>query len=298
MEFESLEDLKAAFMGGGFDFPDEFTISGVRFGKFRSSEYSIEDMIKNNYKAMWLYFVPQPIIDQARKAGLDGAIVFLWGFDKRRLIMYPYDVRNTTKARIMGKVVTEKENNGDSVNIKKEKIVGDVVDVIVTSIPNSNIMKGKIDTGADVSSLHAEDWSIDNGQVTFTCPELSENKITLPVLEKQAIKSSNGDMEYRPVIQLNIKINNQQLTSIMFNLNDRGTMKYPVLIGQNVLEAGGFMIDPTIDDPDSPDEFGEGVEIDWESLQEEFKNDVITDFIAENENDIVKKIIDFIKNVE
>ena len=206
--------------------------------------------------------------------------------------MVPYDVRTMSKARLQGGVITEKIDNGNSVNIPKERIIGDVVDVIITSIPNSGALKGKVDTGADVSSVHAENWKVENGQVTFECPELSENKITLPVLEKQAIKSSNGDMEYRPVIELNIKVNNQQLTNVMFNLNDRGTMTYPMLVGQNVLEAGGFMIDPTINDPDDPDNIDEDFEIDWESLQEEFKDDILT----EDKDDLVRKVIEFIKN--
>ena len=205
--------------------------------------------------------------------------------------MVPYDVRTTSKARLVGPI-TEKTDNGDSINISKDKIVGDVVDVIITSIPNSSPLKGKVDTGADVSSIHAEDWEVDNGQVTFNCPELSENRISLPVLEKQAIKSSNGDMEYRPVIELNIKVNDQQLTNVMFNLNDRGTMTYPMLVGQNILECGGFMIDPTIDDPEQVDE---DFEIDWDSLQEEFKDDIVSDVISENDRISLKELINFLK---
>ena len=114
----------------------------------------------------------------------------------------------------------------------------------------------------------------------------------MPVIEKQAIKLSNGEVGYRPVVELNIKVNDQQLTNIMFNLNDRGTMNYPMLIGQNVLEAGGFMIDPTIEDPDSMEE---NFEVDWDALQEEFKDDVISGFISEDEVVSMEKILNFIK---
>jgi hypothetical protein len=81
----------------------------------------------------------------------------------------------------------------------------------------------------------------------------------------------------------------------MFNLNDRGTMAYPMLVGQNILEAGGFMIDPTINDPDDPDGIDEDFEIDWESLQEELKDDDVSDFITESKNDLVEKVINLIK---
>ena len=132
----------------------------------------------------------------------------------------------------------------------------------------------------------------------------------MPVLEKQAVKLSNGSMEYRPVVELNIKINDQQLTNCMFNLNDRGAMTYPILIGQNVLEAGGFMVDPSIDAGEDPNvEMGENpmagkemntgadmtedFEVDWEALQEEFKDDKIP-----SDEEILQNIIDSILNKE
>lgn len=284
MEFQNLEHLKSIFITGKFPFPDEMTVAGVKYKSSKTSDYEIRDMIEKGYKAMWVYATAQR--EQAISVGLNQDIVLLWRFqsDER---MIPYDVRATSKARLNAPI-TEKTDNGDSVNIRKEQIVGDVVDVIITSIPGSKPIKGKIDTGADVSSLHADEWNISDGRVTFISPDLSENKITMPVLEKQAVKLSNGSMEYRPVIELNVKINEQQITNCMFNLNDRGAMTYPLLIGQNVLEAGGFMIDPSIDAGEDPNvemgedpmmgkemnagpDMSEDFEVDWEALQEEFK---------------------------
>jgi len=292
MEFATLDELKQLFIGRGeFVFPKEMLVAGVKYKTKETSSYTIEEMVRKDYKAMWVYSTAYP--EKARSVGLEHTIVFLWGFIPNRYVMVPYDVRTLSKARLQGGVIKEKMENGNTINIPKDKVIGDVVDVTIISIPNSSPMKGKVDTGADISSIHAEDWNVGNGQVSFNCPELSENKITLPVIEKQAIKSSNGDMEYRPVIELNIKINEQQLTNVMFNLNDRGTMSYPMLVGQNILEVGGFMIDPTINDPDKIEE---DFEIDWEVLQEQFKNDVIADFISEDKNKLVEKVIELIKN--
>lgn len=292
MEFESLEQLKELFASGQFTFPEEMMVAGIKYKSSKTSEHSIKKMIENGYKAMWIYFTPYR--EQSQEAGLNHAIVFLWGFPANTLKMVPYDVRTTSKARVDAGAIVEKMDNGDSVSIPKEKIVGDVVDIIITSLHGTQPIKGKIDTGADVSSLHADDWKINNGQVTFTSPDLSENQITMPVIEKQAIKSSNGDTEYRPVIELNIKINEQELTNCMFNLNDRGSMTYPILVGQNVLEAGGFMIDPTINDPDVMS--NEDIEVDWDALQEEYEDDVISEFVSNDKNELVEKVIDFIKN--
>lgn len=302
MDFQNLEHLKALFVTGRFPFPDEMTIAGIKYKSNKTSDYSVEDMIEKEYKAMWLYVTAAR--EQSIAAELNQYIVFLWAF-RPDLKMVPYDVRTTSKARLNAPI-TEKTDNGDSVNVRKEQIVGDVVDITITSITGSKPIKGKIDTGADVSSLHADEWNINDGRVTFMSPELSENKITMPVLEKQAVKLSNGSMEYRPVIELNVKINDQQLTGCMFNLNDRGAMTYPILIGQNLLEQGGFMIDPSIDAGEDPNvemgenplmgkemntgtDMSEDFEVDWEALQEEFKDDVIP-----SNEELLQSIVDFI----
>lgn len=291
MEFENLEQLKELFASGQFTFPEEMTVAGIKYKSNVASNYSVKTMIEKNYKAMWIYFTSYK--EEAKKAGLDHAIIFLWGFPPNSNKMVPWDVRATSKARVAGPI---KEDSGNSVNIPKERIVGDVVDLQITSIPGTKTIRAKIDSGADISSLHADSWEINNEQVTFVSPELSENKITMHVIEKQAIKISNGDTEYRPVIELNIKINDIQLSNCMFNLNDRGSMKYSVLIGQNILEAGKFMIDPTIDDPSDSNITMENYEIDWEALQEEFKDEIIEDISTVNENVFMEEIINFIKD--
>ncbi len=294
MEFENLDQLKEIFTRrkGEFTFPEEIVVAGIKYKSGDTSSYSMLEIMEKNYKPMWVYGTSYR--EQARAAGLDQHIVLLWGFYRNSYAIAPYDVRTLSTARLGGQIIKEQMDNGDSVNIQKDRIIGDVVDVMITSLPGTRPIKGKIDTGADVSSLHADKWEISNGQVTFMAPDISENQITMPVIEKQTIKLSNGDTEFRPVIELNIKINNQELTNCMFNLNDRGAMTYSILIGQNVLEAGEFIIDPTINDPDAM--ANEDVEIDWESIQEEFKDDVLDGSTINTQN--IQKVIDFINEIE
>jgi len=306
MEFQNIDEIKELFLRGGFDFPDEMMVAGVKYKVSKSPMVaSMRDIIKKGKKAMWVYFTSLRELSQDR--GLDHAIVFLWAFKPGTDAIVPASVEVSSKARLptagmptpeagMEDPIAENTNNGDSVNIPKEKIIGDIVDVIITSMPGSKTIKGKVDTGADVSSLHAEDYQISNGQVTFTTPELSENQITVPVIEKQAIKLSNADMEYRPVIELNIKINDQQLSNVMFNLNDRGAMTYPMLVGQNVLECGGFMIDPRIDMVEDVEDY----EVDWEALQEEFKDIEAASIVeeGEGEGEVLQKLVDFVEDLK
>jgi len=142
--------------------------------------------------------------------------------------------------------------------------IGSTVETRFTNILGSAPLKGKVDTGADVSSLHATEHNIQDGRVTFICPELSSNRITVPLVTQQTVKSSDGGQEYRPVISLNVKVNGKLMTNVEFNLNDRGNMKFPVLIGKNILIKGGFKIDPRLDEScdDCDDEKEENITID------------------------------------
>lgn len=130
---------------------------------------------------------------------------------------------------------------------KERTILGEVADVRFTSLPSSSILKGKVDTGATICSLHCDDYNInqESQQITFTCTDLSNNKITVPLVNMQAVKNSQG-VDNRPVIEMSVKIGEQTFEGIQFNLNNREKMDYPVLIGQNLLDKGKFLIDPTL----------------------------------------------------
>ena len=195
--------------------------------------------------------------DEAKNVGLNQWMIFLWGFVKNRLV--PYDVRTSTKARTNAGVITEGDDND----------IGSTVEVKITNLPGSHPIKGKADTGADISSLHADAFQInrENGTVTFRCPDLSQNELTMHLVDHQAVKSSDGGTEYRPIIELNIKLNGRLVNGVLFNLNDRSHMEFPVLIGKNALVQGKFKIDPSLDESKEPTD-----EIDWELLQEDVKN--------------------------
>lgn len=107
-------------------------------------------------------------------------------------------------------------------------------------------IEGKVDTGATVSSLHAENISINKAQntVSFVCPQLSSNRITLQLEGAQEVHSADAGGVTRPVVTLDVEIDGVAIENASFNLNDRSGMDSPVLIGQNILKAGDFQIDP------------------------------------------------------
>jgi hypothetical protein len=267
-DFDSIDDLKQRFLKSkNYNFAEEIDVNGLPYKRTQASNYDMRDLIDKGIKQIVAYgtFKRKEAVD----AGMNQFIVFLWGWANNMLV--PHDVRFMSAAR-MGMPITE--GTAEKMNVDKQKILGTVTEIQISNIPGCPPIKAKVDTGADISSIHADDWSSNNGQVTFTSPDISPNRITLPVIEKQAIKSSNGDIEYRPVVELDVRVNGVPMSGVMFNLNDRGTMEYSILVGKNILERGGFLIDPKIAEEDFDVDI-DTFEIDWEMLAEEFADEEV-----------------------
>lgn len=134
------------------------------------------------------------------------------------------------------------------------KTLGNTAQLVFGQFGNRPI-EGKVDTGATVSSLHAEKIKTNGGQVSFSCPSLSDNVITLDMDSSQEVRSADGGGVTRPVVVLDVEVNGVPMKSVKFNLNDRSGMDSPILIGQNILQPGGFIIDPNAgSDEQQPDE--------------------------------------------
>lgn len=103
----------------------------------------------------------------------------------------------------------------------------------------------KVDTGATVSSLHGTDVKVTKNKVSFLNPELSPNIIHLPLHKMMTVSSADGGHVDRPVVLLRISIKDGSTHEAEFNINDRSHMDLPILIGQNVLQDGEYVIDPS-----------------------------------------------------
>ncbi len=85
----------------------------------------------------------------------------------------------------------------------------------------------RIDTGATSSS-------IDTGLA---------GRLNLgPVIRSKLVKSASG-IKKRPVVRVKIRMNGQ-LIEEEFTLADRSQMTYQMLVGQNILKKGNFLISP------------------------------------------------------
>lgn len=283
-KFESLEQVKAAFTSGKFPFGQDINVAGIDYHVRGSSRFPFEDMVIKGFKGIIIYSCGHQHRTEATAAGLDQWLLFIWSFDNTK-VLRPIEVRATTAHRaapMMGSSagITEARGQND------DNLIGDRVNVRFTSLPGTNVLKGKVDTGAEICSLHADKWSIKGGKVQFICPALSPNVITMNLYDHQAVKSANG-IQYRPVVEMNIRINDRLLNGIIFNLADRGSMEYPVLVGQNALEKGKFLIDPRIREDEE--------EIDWNALMETVK-DVEAPTVSEYDPEKTQKIYQILKD--
>lgn len=126
---------------------------------------------------------------------------------------------------------------------QKSSTLGSYVNVYFPYLDKT--IKGKVDTGATTSSLHGTNINIEtkHNTVSFMCSALSNNIITLPLKGTQEVRSADGGSETRPVVSFDVKINDTLLKNMDFNINDRSNMDVPLLIGQNILKAGEFIVD-------------------------------------------------------
>lgn len=124
----------------------------------------------------------------------------------------------------------------------EEKIsIGLVEDVIL--LPWKVKLPARIDTGAAMSSLDAREIQIDNNTVSFKLPPKYKGlQLRLPIVDWQNIRSAEA-REKRPVVEIDLCIG-PKLVRARVNLNDRSRVKYPLLIGRNVLKKT-FVIDCT-----------------------------------------------------
>jgi hypothetical protein len=112
-------------------------------------------------------------------------------------------------------------------------------------------IKAKVDTGARSSSLHAWDAEVVAGPsgplVRFVLhPRQRDMSLTVvataDLVGWRAVRSSNGDVETRPVISTLVAIGEHQVP-IELTLTRRDRMGFRMLLGRQALR-GRFVIDP------------------------------------------------------
>ena len=163
-EYPTLEDLRDAHARGILELADELVVNNVQYHYRRSSTYPFNEMITQNKYGVVIYAAGHRHRAEAKTAGLDEWIVLMWKAFQNRII--PVGVTTTNQPR--GFIYEQDEN-----------VIGDTVEVKFTNLPSTTALKGRVDTGATISSLHADSVQVQNGKVRFICKQLSPNVLTM-----------------------------------------------------------------------------------------------------------------------
>ncbi|MEX0748847.1 MAG: RimK/LysX family protein [Candidatus Saccharimonadales bacterium] len=117
-------------------------------------------------------------------------------------------------------------------------------------------VRAKVDTGAYRSSLHCEfiEEFERNGEIFLAIQTTDMRGAPIgdhPVALKQegivAVRSSNGEVQRRPVVLLPVELGGREYVT-EFTLTNRQDMKFPILLGRKFLKES-FVVDVSLDDP-------------------------------------------------
>jgi hypothetical protein len=113
-------------------------------------------------------------------------------------------------------------------------------------------IKGKVDTGAKTSALHAfnvESFFIKNVEyVRFNIHPLQKNKeleqvCVAKVIDRRMISDSSGKKERRFVIESDLSIGDLK-KKIEITLVNRDSMTFRMLLGRDAVKQFGMLVDP------------------------------------------------------
>ncbi len=114
-------------------------------------------------------------------------------------------------------------------------------------------IKGKIDTGAKTSSLHAfniESFYIEDVEyVKFDIHPLQKNKqlartCVARVIDQRMVSDSGGKKEKRFVIKSDLRIGDAKIR-IDLTLANRDTMAFRMLLGREAIKQAKMLVDPS-----------------------------------------------------
>lgn len=128
--------------------------------------------------------------------------------------------------------------------VGEKRVVGNKEKVSFPDQHREHIV-ARIDSGARSSSVHCDAiWEEEmRGKKVLCCHFLKRSKtvVRFTRFKRRKIKSSNGQIEMRYVVNLKIRLGDcEKITQV--SLTDRSTMNYSVLLGRRFLEKD-FLID-------------------------------------------------------
>ncbi len=143
----------------------------------------------------------------------------------------------------------QNSNDDLSSNTKEKQIIG--INEHVHIYPGNLIINAKIDTGANTTSLGADDLEIVNEDgVNFAVFSLNGVVHKHKVLKFVRIKQHNAPSQRRPVIKLKLTLSDVT-QSVNVTLTDRSNFKFKMIVGANFL-YDYFIVDVSLKNTSTP----------------------------------------------
>ena len=143
----------------------------------------------------------------------------------------------------------EAEADTEVIEPEKEKInnddfslVGSVDKIIIKYFNDEKPVDARIDTGAEYSSINGSDIDMNDDTISFT---FGDYRYRFSLLKSVKIIAANGK-EKRPIIRLDIVIDDNVLHNVEFTVNDRGGLNYDVLLGRRSLAQANVLVNPAL----------------------------------------------------
>lgn len=131
----------------------------------------------------------------------------------------------------------------------RDDIIGTITHAVIKFVNDNKPIEARVDTGATHSSLNADHIEVTDNSVKF---RFGEYVYKFPLYRISKIKTTdNGDAEDRPVIKVDMVLNNTDIKNAEITLNDRKHMQYDLLLGRSTLSAAGVLINPAAHNLDS-----------------------------------------------
>jgi len=114
--------------------------------------------------------------------------------------------------------------------------------------PYNLMVQAKIDTGADDSSIHADDIKVleKNGvkMVRFTLENKQGETVSVekPLVRYVEIKRKGAEPQLRPVVMMDLCLGNK-LSQTVVNLANRSNFSYRMLVGRSYLMKQAYVVD-------------------------------------------------------
>ena len=104
-------------------------------------------------------------------------------------------------------------------------------------------IEAKVDSGNGAYNvLHGQNiQEVADGQISFDT--VNGQSLTMPVKEYIDINIGSGNIETRPVIELDIEIGDEHHPKTRFSVGDRSSNEYKILLGKDFIERLGGLID-------------------------------------------------------